>query len=57
MASADTSDLAARLARAEREIVELKARVIALERLKGAGVLHPTDSSTVQKKVVYDWQK
>jgi len=57
MASADTSDLAARLARAEREIVELKARVIALERLEGAGELHPTDSSTVQKKVVYDWQK
>ena len=57
MAADEDSDLASRLARLERELRELRARVVALERLQGAGELHPTDSSTVQKKVVYDWQK
>jgi hypothetical protein len=31
--------------------------VAALERLVGAGDLHPADSTTVQRKVTYDWQK
>jgi hypothetical protein len=56
MASPGTPDLAARLAQAERELKELRLRVIALERMLGAGELHPADSSTVQKKVSYDWQ-
>lgn len=56
MSSADASDLATRLARVELELKELRLRVIALERLVGAGELHPADSSTVQKKVTYDWQ-
>ena len=56
MASTDSSDLASRLARAELELKELRLRVIALERMLGAGELHPADSSTVQKKVTYDWQ-
>ena len=56
MSSPATPDLAARLAQAERELKELRSRVIALERMLGAGELHPADSSTVQKKVTYDWQ-
>jgi len=57
MATANTSDMEARLAQAEHELRELKIRVTALERMLGAGELHPTDSSTVQRKVTYDWQK
>jgi hypothetical protein len=56
MDSATDPDLAERLARLEHELRELKLRVIALERMLGAGELHPADSSTVQKKVTYDWQ-
>jgi len=56
MASSGPPDLAARLAQAEHDLRELRLRVIALERLVGAGELHPADSSTVQKKVSYDWQ-
>jgi hypothetical protein len=56
MATEPADDLAARLARAERELQELRVRVAALERLMGSGGLHPSDSSTVQKKVTYDWQ-
>jgi len=56
MASPEGTDLAARLSRVERELKELHARLVALERLVGAGEMHPTDSSTVQKKVTYDWQ-
>jgi len=56
MESAADPDLAERLARLEHELRELKLRVIALERMLGAGELHPADSSTVQKKVTYDWQ-
>ncbi len=57
MAPPDAPDLAARLAQAERDLKELRLRVIALERKLGAGELHPEDSSTVQRKVAYDWQK
>lgn len=56
MVAPGTSDLSARLSQVERDLKELRLRVIALERLVGAGELHPADSSTVQKKVTYDWQ-
>ena len=56
MAPDDPSDLSARLARVERDIKALHLRVAALERMVGAGELHPADSATVQKKVTYDWQ-
>jgi len=56
MSSPGAPDLNARLAQLERELKELRLRVIALERMLGAGELHPADSSTVQKKVTYDWQ-
>jgi len=56
MSSPESSDLADRLARVERELKELRTRVAALERLVGAGELHPADSTTVEKKVRYDWQ-
>jgi hypothetical protein len=56
MAVPTNPDLAARLSQVERELKELRLRLIALERMLGAGELHPADSSTVQKKVAYDWQ-
>jgi len=56
MAPEDPTDLSARLAQVERELKELRLRVVALERMLGAGELHPADSQTVQKKVTYDWQ-
>jgi len=56
MSPADSADLEARLARVEHELRELRLRVAALERMVGAGELHPGDSATVQKKVTYDWQ-
>ena len=56
MAPEDPTDLSARLAQVERELKELRLRVVALERMLGAGELHPGDSATVQKKVTYDWQ-
>ncbi len=57
MSTPEASDLATRLAQVERDLKELRLRVIALERMLGAGELHPADSSTVQRKVSYDWQK
>jgi hypothetical protein len=56
MATSGTPDFAARVAVLERELRELKLRVIALERLVGAGEEHPTDQTTVRRKVSYDWQ-
>jgi len=56
MATPLPADLATRLAAMEKELKELRLRVVALERMLGAGELHPADQSTVQKKVTYDWQ-
>jgi hypothetical protein len=56
MPPSESSDLAARLAALERELKDLRTRVVALERLMGSGEEHPTDQSTVRKKVSYDWQ-
>ncbi len=49
-------DPAARLAELEREVAELRARIVALERLVGASSLHRADEATVRQKVTYDWQ-
>jgi len=56
MAPETADDLSERLARVERDLKELHLRVAALERMLGAGQLHPADAVTVQKKVTYDWQ-
>ncbi len=56
MASDASSDLAARLARLEQELRELRLRVAALERLVGSAGEHPADRTVVQGKVSYDWQ-
>lgn len=56
MSAPVTPDLNARLSEIERELRDLRTRVVALERMMGAGELHPADSATVQKKVTYDWQ-
>jgi cell division protein FtsB len=56
MAATGTPDLNARIARLEQELKELHARVVALERLVGAGELHEYDRATVRRKVEYDWQ-
>jgi len=56
MAQSRNPDLSVRLAELERDLRELRARVIALERLVGAGQEHPSDQTTVRRKVAYDWQ-
>jgi hypothetical protein len=46
-----------RIAELERQVRELRLRVIALERLLGTTAAeHPSDRSTVERKAVYDWQ-
>ena len=56
MAASGTSDADARIARLEQQLKDLYARVVALERLVGAGGLHDYDQATVRRKVEYDWQ-
>ncbi len=56
MVASATPDLAARIVELERELRELRLRVIQLERLVGSGEEHPTDQTTVRRKVSYDWQ-
>jgi len=56
MAERGNPDLSVRLAELERDLRELRARVIALERMVGSGEEHPSDQSTVRRKVAYDWQ-
>jgi hypothetical protein len=56
MSAPSAGDLATRLAELEREVRELRLRVIQLERLVGSSGPHAMDRSTVQEKVSFDWQ-
>ncbi len=56
MTDASQDALLDRIARLERELRELRARVVALERLVGASGEHDADRTTVRQKVAYDWQ-
>jgi hypothetical protein len=56
MAESRNPDLSVRIAELERDLRELRARVIALERMVGSGEEHPSDQTTVRRKVAYDWQ-
>jgi hypothetical protein len=56
MAATSSAELEARIVQLEQELKLLRARVAALERLVGAGGLHPSDQATVRQKVAYDWQ-
>lgn len=56
MADSPAADLPARIAQLERELQELRARVVALERLVGNSAEHSADRSIVREKVSYDWQ-
>ncbi len=56
MAVPEDSELLKRIDRLEKELRDLHLRVVALERLVGAGGLHDYDQATVQKKVAFDWQ-
>lgn len=56
MEPAPSAALEARLDQLLREVAELRRRVVALERLVGTTSDHPTDRTTVQGKVTYDWQ-
>lgn len=56
MAATGTPDLDARIARLEQQLKDLHTRLVALERLVGAGGLHEYDQATVRRKVEYDWQ-
>lgn len=53
--SADAT-LEAQIDQLQREVAELRRRLIALERLVGTVGEHPTDRKVVQGKVSYDWQ-
>jgi len=54
--SASQPNLAARLADLERDLRDLRARVVALERLVGNTGDHAVDRTIVREKVSYDWQ-
>jgi hypothetical protein len=56
MAVPTGGDVATRVAQLEREVRDLRLRVIALERLVGSSREHPSDRTTVREKVSYDWQ-
>ncbi|HTW55848.1 MAG TPA: hypothetical protein VMG36_05310 [Thermoplasmata archaeon] len=56
MASSPVPALEARIAELERQLSDLRRRVVALERLVGSAGEHPTDRSVTQGKVTYDWQ-
>jgi hypothetical protein len=46
-----------RIAELEREVQQLRIRIIALERLVGSSAPeHPVDRGVVEGKVTYDWQ-
>ncbi len=56
MGDAAAGELLERLTRLERDLQELRARLVALERLVGSSAEHAADRSTVREKVAYDWQ-
>ncbi len=56
MSAPPSEALSERLSRLEREVRELRARVVALERLVGTSAEHAADRATVREKVAYDWQ-
>jgi len=56
MASPSVPDLEERIEQLQREVADLRRRLVALERLVGTASEHPTDRSVVQGKVSYDWQ-
>ena len=56
MAATGNAGTDARIAKLEQQLKDLHARVVALERLVGAGGLHEYDQATVRRKVEYDWQ-
>lgn len=56
MATPASDALEARIRELERQVQDLRARVVALERLVGASGPHRGDETTVREKVTYDWQ-
>ena len=56
MARSASDDLASRIDQLERELAELKRRLVALERMVGTDTEHPADREVVRGKVSYDWQ-
>jgi hypothetical protein len=49
-------DLAARVAELERQLRDLRARVVLLEKGSAPRRDNPDDRSAIREKVVYDWQ-
>jgi hypothetical protein len=56
MAAPSDSDLSTQIAELQKEVADLRRRLVALERLIGAASEHATDRTVVQGKVSYDWQ-
>ena len=50
------TNLADRVAALERQLVELRTHIVALERAIAPREEHPVDREVVREKVSYDWQ-
>ena len=57
MPAADSAtEMAAKLAQLEKDIVALRARIAQLEKQLDPRSEHPSDRTAVREKVAYDWQ-
>ena len=56
MAASPSPETEARIAALEREVRELRARIVELERRIASLPEHPVDRAAVREKTVYDWQ-
>jgi len=52
----DPAEMADRLAQLERDLKELRARLVVLERQLAVRSENPSDRAAVREKVAYDWQ-
>jgi hypothetical protein len=48
--------MAAKLAQLEKELLDLRLRLAALEKQLDPRSEHPSDRTAVREKVAYDWQ-
>jgi hypothetical protein len=52
----DVEELKTRMARLERLVLELSARIELLERFTHPKVENPNDQAAIRQKVTFDWQ-
>ncbi|HTZ61558.1 MAG TPA: hypothetical protein VMC82_02795 [Thermoplasmata archaeon] len=56
MAPDDAGEMAEKVAQLEKDLVELRRRLAALEKQLDPRSEHPSDRTAVREKVAYDWQ-